>query len=69
MPPGSFCNVCGVRPLSVPYFHCTVCADYDLCDACEKINDMRVREGETPLHDPSHVTIKFRKPHGPLKIL
>jgi len=60
MPPSSFCNGCKVAPLTVPYYHCTVCVDYDLCAGCEAINDECIAIGRRPLHDPTHETIKYR---------
>lgn len=55
----TFCNSCGCSPLSVPYFHCQVCDDYDLCNSCERINDALSNTGEM-IHDPNHPMIKYR---------
>jgi hypothetical protein len=49
-----------MSPLTTPYLHCSVCADYDLCAACDALNDMCIRNGLAPLHDPAHVLIKYR---------
>jgi hypothetical protein len=60
-PKGSYCNACGCSPLTVPYYHCTVCEDYDLCDSCERINDTLVKRTLEMLHDPAHPMIKYRQ--------
>jgi len=44
------CNSCGVVPIRGPRFKCTVCHDFDLCDACEQKGD----------HD--HPLLKMRRP-------
>lgn len=43
------CNepVCGIR------FKCTICNDYDLCEACDKIPNV---------HNPSHIFFRYRQP-------
>lgn len=59
--PASYCNACGCAPLTVPYYHCTVCEDYDLCDVCERINDTLAKKTCEMLHDPAHPMIKYRQ--------
>jgi len=50
------CNTCGVVPIHGPRFKCTVCPNFDLCDACEQ-------KGQHP-----HPMLKLRqaenRPHG-----
>ncbi len=61
----SFCNGCQCRPLTTPYFHCTVCADFDLCAPCEAMNDALFDAKQAwRMHDPLHVMIKYRAPHS-----
>jgi hypothetical protein len=60
LPGITFCNECGCSPLTVPYYHCTVCDDYDLCDSCERINDALVKKMGEMVHDPNHPMIKYR---------
>lgn len=60
IPTTSFCNSCGCQPLTVPYYHCQVCDDYDLCDSCERINDALTKKTGEMIHDPSHPMIKYR---------
>lgn len=65
MPPTSYCNAFGERPLSLPYYHCTVCPDFDLCRDCEELNDRLVdAKQDVVLHDPLHVTVKIRTTRG-----
>lgn len=59
--PKSFCNACGCTPLTVPYFHCMVCVDYDLCEGCDAANDLLIKNLQS-IHDSGHPMIKFRKP-------
>jgi mRNA (2'-O-methyladenosine-N6-)-methyltransferase len=44
------CNKCGVEPIWGPRFECTVCENYDLCEACVDANI----EAETKFHDMRH---------------
>jgi hypothetical protein len=63
MPKASFCNGCGVSPLPIPYYHCMVCEDYDLCGTCEGINDVVVATTiDDRIHDPTHPMVKYRRP-------
>eukprot|EP00727_Mastigamoeba_balamuthi_P002214 m51a1_g11990 putative auxin transport protein big-like (3533) ;mRNA; f:886903-898969 len=43
------CDVCGTVPIAGRRWHCDVCVDYDLCDACHAAG----RSGDDP-HKPSH---------------
>lgn len=63
-PPASFCNACGCAPLTSPYYHCTVCDDYDLCDTCERLNDTLVTRTDAMVHNPLHPMIKYRTRGG-----
>jgi len=60
LPPTSFCNACQRRPLTLPYYHCLVCPDYDLCDACDALQDSLLARGDLKLHDPTHAMAKIR---------
>jgi hypothetical protein len=63
--PRSFCNACRAVPLPLPYYHCLVCPDFDLCAACEAINDLLAQTPDrAPLHDPTHPMMKLRTLHS-----
>jgi hypothetical protein len=49
---GVICDGCGASPIVGARFKCTVCPDYDLCEACEEQN----------LHDADHPMMKHRFP-------
>jgi hypothetical protein len=61
--PDSYCDACGMKPLTLPYYHCVGgCDNYDLCATCETINDTLIAGGQRrPLHDPTHVMVKYRQ--------
>jgi len=44
------CNLCNVLPIQGTRYACTVCADFDICEACEAAD----------LHDGSHPLVMFR---------
>ena len=54
------CDNCGTCVTGKIYYHCTKCKDHDLCDTCERRNDQLIAEGNTPIHDPAHVSLKYR---------
>lgn len=49
---GVTCNTCGVSPILGTRYHCTECADVDLCQGCESAQR----------HDPMHVLVKIKIP-------
>jgi hypothetical protein len=57
------CDACGVRPLTGARFKCAVCADYDLCAACEASNAWG-GGGAAPgvLHERTHAFLKISHP-------
>jgi len=50
--PGVICDGCGSGIAGIRY-KCSVCADYDLCQACE---------AKGGIHDPTHPFLKIPKP-------
>jgi hypothetical protein len=51
------CNACGVVPIHGPRFKCTVCPNFDLCDACEQKGQhphpmLKLRQAEGRQHPP-----------------
>jgi len=61
-PAMSYCNECGCAPLTTPYYHCTTCDDYDLCDVCFGINNTLVKRTNEMLHDPKHPMVQYYEP-------
>jgi len=53
---GVRCDGCRAFPIVGNRYKCSVCPDYDLCDACEAKGDV---------HPVDHVLIKMRVPHVP----
>jgi len=54
------CDGCGVNPIVGNRYKCTICEDFDYCDACEEINS----------ENHKHPFLKIRKPEmAPIKIL
>lgn len=49
---GVSCNYCGMSPITGPRYHCSNCADLDLCEACELAGK----------HDKYHILIKIKVP-------
>lgn len=49
---GVSCNYCGMSPITGPRYHCSNCADVDLCEACELANR----------HTSYHYKIKIKVP-------
>lgn len=49
---GTFCNACGVAPICGIRFKCSMCEDYDLCEACEAKD----------IHPDSHTLLKMKRP-------
>lgn len=33
---GVACDVCGMRPIVGPAYHCLVCQDFDICESCKR---------------------------------
>jgi hypothetical protein len=66
--PNNVCQTCHMTPLTLPFYRCMVCVDYNLCETCEELNDDLVRmprdfeDSSYYLHDPCHPVIKYRKP-------
>jgi hypothetical protein len=51
-----------MRPLPLPYYHCMVCPDYDLCPSCEDINSTLTAHSGEKIHDGTHAMIKYKEP-------
>jgi hypothetical protein len=49
---GVTCNSCGASPIRGARYHCTECADVDLCQFCERAKR----------HDPYHILVKSKVP-------
>jgi hypothetical protein len=49
-----WCDNCKTSPLIGIRYKCMNCADYDLCESCEKSSES--------LHDPTHCFIKIKQP-------
>lgn len=58
---GVMCDVCGVSPIVGTRYSCTVCADYDLCEACETAAPGPDRDA----HRLEHPVLKMRVPGVP----
>lgn len=50
---GVCCDSCGMSPIIGARFKCSVCADFDLCEACEQKEDA---------HRSDHPLLKLRRP-------
>eukprot|EP00808_Paulinella_micropora_P009154 g32930.t1 len=55
---GIICDGCNMHPIKGLRFKCTVCADYDLCEACEAKG----------VHNEKHVLIKAKTPILPTEL-
>lgn len=67
------CNACGVVPIHGPRFKCTVCPNFDLCDACEQKGQhehpmLKLRQAESRPHGRGSRHWHRQgghRPHGP----
>ena len=55
-----FCNFCRMDFITGPRLHCLNCEDFDLCVACDKLNDEAIANGKKAIHQEDHVFVKLR---------
>jgi hypothetical protein len=62
---GVYCDHCGQRPIVGPRLKCLNCDDYDLCVACNSLNNEAIKLGRAAIHSPDHVFVQLRPRAAP----
>jgi hypothetical protein len=62
---GVYCDHCGQRPIVGPRLKCLNCEDYDLCCACNTLNNEAIKLGRAAIHSPDHVFVQLRPRAAP----